>query len=77
MGFDIYVNHQRNQRTPSHCAMCQDVECLLLLLLLMSLVELLMMFGYVALPMKAKWEVDMWRGIMCYNTVDFPCEDLF
>jgi hypothetical protein len=25
-------NHQRNQSTPSHCAMCQYVECRLLLL---------------------------------------------
>ena len=34
----INANHQRSQLTPSHCAMCQYVECLLLLLL-MPLVE--------------------------------------
>ena len=38
--FVINANHQRSQPTPSHCAMCQHVECLLLLLLLLlSLVE--------------------------------------
>ena len=35
----INVNHQRSQCTPSHCAMCQHVECLLLLLLPLPLVE--------------------------------------
>ena len=34
----INANHQRIQPAPSHCAMCQYVECLLLLLL-MPLVE--------------------------------------
>src|ERR1700738_4365329 len=38
--FVISANHQRSQPTPSHRAMCQHVECLLLLLLLlMRLVE--------------------------------------
>ena len=36
--FVINVNHQRSQPTPLHCAMCQHVKCLLLLLLLLSLV---------------------------------------
>jgi hypothetical protein len=31
--FVIDANYQRCQPTPSHCAMCQHVECLLLLLL--------------------------------------------
>jgi hypothetical protein len=39
----INANHQRSQPTPSHCAMCQHVECRLLLLihilLLMPLAE--------------------------------------
>ena len=37
----IDANHLRSQSTPSHCAICQHVECLLLLflLLLMPLVE--------------------------------------
>ena len=35
----INANHQRSQPTPLHCAMCQHVECLLLLHLLMPLVE--------------------------------------
>ena len=42
MKFVINANHQRSQSTPSHCAMCQHVEChllILILLLLMSLVE--------------------------------------
>ena len=41
MKFDINANHLRSQPTPSHDAMCQHVEChlLLFLLLLMSLVE--------------------------------------
>jgi hypothetical protein len=40
MKFVINANHLRSQPTPLHCAMCQQVECLLLLLLLlMSLVE--------------------------------------
>jgi hypothetical protein len=44
MKFDINANHQRSQPTPSHCAMCQLVEChllilILILLLLMPLVE--------------------------------------
>jgi hypothetical protein len=45
--FIINANHQRSQPTPLHCAMCQHVEChllihliiLILLLLLMPLVE--------------------------------------
>jgi hypothetical protein len=40
--FLINANHQRSQPTPSHCAMCQYVEChllILILLLLMPLVE--------------------------------------
>ena len=37
--FVINANHQRSQPTPSHCAMCQHVECHLILLLLMPLVE--------------------------------------
>ena len=38
MKFVINANHQRSQPTPSHCALCQHVECCLLLLL-MPLVE--------------------------------------
>ena len=37
--FVINANHQRSQHTPSHCVMCQHVECHLLVLLLMPLVE--------------------------------------
>ena len=37
--FVIIANHQWSQPTPSHCAMCQHVECHLLILFLMSLVE--------------------------------------
>ena len=40
--FVINANHQRSQPTPSHCTMCQHVEChllILLLFLLMPLVE--------------------------------------
>jgi hypothetical protein len=33
MNIVINANHQRSQPTSSHCAMCQHVECLLLLLL--------------------------------------------
>ena len=32
--FVITINHPRSQPTPSHCAMCQHVECRLLLLLM-------------------------------------------
>ena len=32
--FVINANHQRSQPTPSHCVMCQHVECCLLILLL-------------------------------------------
>jgi hypothetical protein len=42
MKFVINANHQRSQLTPSHCTMCQHVEChliLILILLLMPLVE--------------------------------------
>ena len=40
-GICINANHPRSQPTPLHCAMCQNMEChlLLLLLLLMPLVE--------------------------------------
>ena len=33
------ANYQRSQPTPLHCAMCQHVECHLLILLLVPLVE--------------------------------------
>ena len=42
MNFVINANHQRSQPTPSHCTMCQHVEChilILIILLLMSFVE--------------------------------------
>jgi len=41
MKFVINANHPRSQPTPSHCAMCQHVEChlLILILLLIPLVE--------------------------------------
>jgi hypothetical protein len=35
MKFVINTNHQRSEPTPSYCFMCQHVECLLLLLLLL------------------------------------------
>jgi hypothetical protein len=35
----INANHPRIQSTPSHCGMCQHVECHLLILLLLPLVE--------------------------------------
>ena len=54
MNFSINANHQRSQPTPSHCAMYQYLECLLLLLLL----ELLI-YEFATLPSKAKWEVNM------------------
>ena len=37
--FVINVNHQRSHPTPSHCAVCHCVECQLLILILLSLVE--------------------------------------
>ena len=37
--FVINANHPRGQPTPLHCAMCQHVECLLLLLFLLPFVE--------------------------------------
>ena len=38
--FVINANHQRSQPTPLHCAMCEYVEChLLILIILMPLVE--------------------------------------
>jgi hypothetical protein len=41
--FVINANHPRSQPTPSHCVMCQHVECrlliLILILILMPLVE--------------------------------------
>jgi hypothetical protein len=43
MNFVINAYHQRSQPTPSHCTMCQHVEChlilILIILLLMPLVE--------------------------------------
>jgi hypothetical protein len=42
MKFVINANHQRSQPTPSHCAMCQHMEChllILILILLMPFVE--------------------------------------
>jgi hypothetical protein len=35
--FVINANHPRSQPTPSHCAMCQHVECHLLIILLLLL----------------------------------------
>ena len=38
--FVINANHQRSQPTPSHCAMCQHLECHLLILILILLLPL-------------------------------------
>jgi hypothetical protein len=46
--FVINANHQRSQPTPSHCAMCQYVECHLLLLILILILILLM-------PLVERW----------------------
>lgn len=42
----------------------------------MPLVELLVHESTI-MPGAAKWEADMSGWIMCYDTLDFPCEDLF
>ena len=39
--FVIDATHQRSQPTPSHCALCQYVECHLLILLLLLLLPLI------------------------------------
>ena len=55
MNFVINVNYQRSQPTPSHCAVCQYVEChfLSLVMLLMPLLKCLV-HAYATLPRKAK-----------------------
>ena len=75
------ANHQRSQPIPSHCATCQYVECLFLLLsliLLMSLVDL-MVHGSTSLSENSRWDVDNVKlGSCIYDvTIDFPCEDFF
>ena len=74
------ANHQRKP-IPSHCATCQYVECLFLLLsliLLMSLVDL-MVHGSTSLSENSRWDVDNVKlGSCIYDvTIDFPCEDFF
>ena len=71
--FPINAIHQRRKPTPLHCTTCQYVESFLLL---MPHIDLLV-HGAAILPRKAKCEVVMWRWIMCYDTIGFPCEDLF
>ena len=43
MNFVINANHQRSQPTPSHCAMCQHVECHLLVLILVLVLIIILM----------------------------------
>ena len=48
--FVMNANHQRSQPTPSHCSMCQHVECHLLILLLLLLFIPLVECGCMRLP---------------------------
>ena len=55
--FVINANHQRSQPTPSHCAMCQYVECHLLILCLSSSYATcrMLVHAYAISSGKAKW----------------------
>ena len=50
---------------------CVSMWSVFFFCLLMPLVELLVR-GFVTLFGKVKWEVGIWRWIMCYYTTDFP-----
>ena len=78
------ANHQRSQPTPSHFAMSQYVECLLLLLLLlMSLAECWCMHAYPTSSGKAKWSEPqhtirmlhfvLFHSVTCYNYSIVSC----
>jgi hypothetical protein len=86
MNFFINANHRRCQPTPSHCAMCQHVEChllILLILLLMTLVACWCMHIYATSPRKAKWSGPhhtikrlhfvLFHSVTCYTKSIISC----
>ena len=77
-GFAINANHYESQLTPSHYVMCRYVECLFLFFFVLNCHLLnCWCMDPPCCTGRPKWEVDMWRWIMCYGIVHFPQFDLF
>ena len=81
--FVINANHERSQPTPSHCAMCQYVECHLLILFLIRLLNVGACICHIAWEGQVEWTTTnhtikmlhflLFHSVTCYTNSIVSC----